>query len=275
MQNDVDYQAPEGYVAEPHEPDAASVKRSRGISIPTVLASAGVAAVISAIVVTIGVIGLVALDNDNNSSAQPTVVNLGSAQTPQQQALAGAAAGQQPAAAPAPAAGAPAAAAPAPAGEVVLESSGAAGGAPGVAAAPAPAAPVAPATGATPQQQTAAAAPTALTPGQLNTKVKTIMNSRGNRAARAAELEGGERALRQLDAVSAALTQYGNVGFSYQMVGPVQVSGNTMSAPLQISVVGRGSQNRTLTWVWTGDKWKLSNKSVCLIASFVLLPCSL
>ncbi|WP_168701732.1 hypothetical protein [Gordonia paraffinivorans] len=263
MQNDVDYQAPEGYVAEPHEPDAASVKRSRGISIPTVLASAGVAAVISAIVVTIGVIGLVALDNDNNSSAQPTVVNLGSAQTPQQQALAGAAAGQQPAAAPAPA------------GEVVLESGGAAGGAPGVAAAPAPAAPVAPATGATPQQQTAAAAPTALTPGQLNTKVKTIMNSRGNRAARAAELEGGERALRQLDAVSAALTQYGNVGFSYQMVGPVQVSGNTMSAPLQISVVGRGSQNRTLTWVWTGDKWKLSNKSVCLIASFVLLPCSL
>ncbi|MBY4575744.1 hypothetical protein ACN94_19535 [Gordonia paraffinivorans] len=270
MQNDVDYQAPEGYVAEPHEPDAASEKRSGGISIPTVLASAGVAAVISAIVVTIGVIGLVALDNDNNSSAQPTVVNLGSAQTPQQQALVGAAAGQQPAAAPA-----PAAAAPAPAGEVVPESGGAAGGAPGAAAAPAPAAPVAPATGATPQQQAAAAAPTALTPGQLNTKVKTIMNSRGNRAARAAELEGGERALRQLDAVSAALTQYGNVGFSYQMVGPVQVSGNTMSAPLQISVVGRGSQNRTLTWVWTGDKWKLSNKSVCLIASFVLLPCSL
>ncbi|MEO9326484.1 hypothetical protein [Gordonia aurantiaca] len=273
MQNDVDYQAPEGYVAESHEPDAASEKRSGGISIPTVLASAGVAAVISAIIVTIGVVGLVALDDDNSSSAQPTVVNLGSAQTPQQQALVGAA-GQQPA----PAAGAPAAAAPAPAGEVVPESGGAAGGAPGVAAAPAPAAPaapVAPATNAAPQQQQAAAAPTALTPGQLNTKVKTVMNARNSRAARAAELEGGERALRQLDAVSQALTQYGNVGFSYQMVGPVQVSGNTMNAPLQISVVGRGTQNRTLTWVWSGDKWKLSNKSVCLIASFVLLPCSL
>ena len=157
----------------------------------------------------------------------------------------------------------------------VPESGGAAGGAPG-AAAPAPTGPSAPATGAAPQQQQAVAAtPAALTPGQLNTKVKLVMNTRNGRAARAAELEGGERALRQLDAVAQALTQYGNVGFSYQMVGPVQVSGNTMTAPLQISVVGRGTQNRTLTWVWSGDKWKLTNKSVCFIASFVLLPCSL
>ncbi|UOG20563.1 hypothetical protein MTX80_15685 [Gordonia amicalis] len=126
-----------------------------------------------------------------------------------------------------------------------------------------------------PPQQQAAAAPTALTPGQLNTKVKIVMNSRGNRAARAAELQGGERALRQIDAVAQAITTYGNVGLSYQMVGPVQISGNKMTAPLQISVVGRGSQNRAMTWVWSGDKWKLSNSSVCLIASFVLLPCSL
>ncbi|ATD69319.1 MULTISPECIES: hypothetical protein [Gordonia] len=270
MQNDVGYQDP-GYVGDTHEPEAGSEKRSGGVSIPTVLASAGVAAVISAIVVTIGVVGIVVSErNDTASAAQPTVVNLGSAQAPQQQGLVGPAATQQPAAAP----GQPApAAAPAPAAtENVPESGGTVGAGPD-AAAPAPA--PAPGTSAAPPQQQAAAAPTALTPGQLNTKVKIVMNSRGNRAARAAELQGGERALRQIDAVAQAITTYGNVGLSYQMVGPVQISGNKMTAPLQISVVGRGSQNRAMTWVWSGDKWKLSNSSVCLIASFVLLPCSL
>ncbi|WP_439031455.1 hypothetical protein [Gordonia terrae] len=264
MSNDVNYQDP--YVGDHHEPDTGSSRRSGGISIPTVLASAGVAAIISAIVVTIGVVGIVVSERDDSANAaQPTVVNLGSAQTalPQQ-----AVAGQQPAPGqPAPA-GAPAPAA-APAAENVPESGGTVGAGPAPAPAPAPA----PGTTAAPQQT--AAGPTALTPGQLNTKVNTIMNSRGNRAARASELEGGERALRQIDAVAAAITTYGNVGLSYQMINPVQLNGNTLTAPLQISIVGRGSQNRALTWVWTGSKWKLSNKSVCTIAGFLLLPCSL
>ena len=96
MQNDVGYQGP-GYVGDTHEPEAGSEKRSGGVSIPTVLASAGVAAVISAIVVTIGVVGIVVSErNDTASAAQPTVVNLGSAQAPQQQGLVGPAATQQP-----------------------------------------------------------------------------------------------------------------------------------------------------------------------------------
>lgn len=278
MSNDVNYQDPSAVDYQPgvdyREPDAGSSRRSGGVSIPTVLASAGVAAIISAIVVTIGVVGIVVSErNDSASAAQPTVVNLGAAQTalPQQGI-----AGQQPGAVPgqpAPA-GAPAAAPT----ENVPEGGGAIGGPVGPAgegAAPAPgqAAP-APGTTAAPQQ-TVAAGPTALTPGQLNTKVRIVMNSNGSRAARAAELEGGERALRQIDLVARAITTYGNVGLSYQMVGPVQVSGTTLTAPLQISVVGRGSQNRSMTFVWSGNKWKLSNRSVCTIAGFVLLPCSL
>ncbi|MFT4394125.1 hypothetical protein ACLTEW_04240 [Gordonia lacunae] len=278
MSNDVNYQDPSAVDYQSgvdyREPDAGSSRRSGGVSIPTVLASAGVAAIISAIVVTIGVVGIVVSErNDSASAAQPTVVNLGAAQTalPHQGI-----AGQQPGAVPgqpAPA-GAPAAAPT----ENVPEGGGAIGGPVGPAgegAAPAPgqAAP-APGTTAAPQQ-TVAAGPTALTPGQLNTKVRIVMNSNGSRAARAAELEGGERALRQIDLVSRAITTYGNVGLSYQMVGPVQVSGTTLTAPLQISVVGRGSQNRSMTFVWSGNKWKLSNRSVCTIAGFVLLPCSL
>ncbi|GAB85671.1 hypothetical protein GORBP_064_00570, partial [Gordonia rubripertincta NBRC 101908] len=136
MQNDVGYQDP-AYVDETHEPAAGSEKRSGGINIPTVLASAGVAAVISAIIVTIGVVGLMVGDRkDSANAAQPTVVNLGSAQTPQQQGLVGPAANQPPAAAP----GEPApAVAPAPAAtENVPESGGIVGAGPD-AAAPAPA----------------------------------------------------------------------------------------------------------------------------------------
>ncbi|MFE0751883.1 hypothetical protein [Gordonia sp. NPDC058843] len=279
MSNDVNYQDPSGVDYQSgvdyREPDAGSSRRSGGVSIPTVLASAGVAAIISAIVVTIGVVGIVVSErNDSATAAQPTVVNLGAAQTalPQQGI-----AGQQPAAVPgqpapagAPAAGAPAAAPT----ENVPEGAGPIG-APGQGAAPAPAPAPAPGATTTTPQQAVAAGPTALTPGQLNTKVRIVMNANGSRAARAAELEGGERALRQIDLVSRAITTYGNVGLSYQMVGPVQVSGTTLTAPLQISVVGRGSQNRSMTFVWSGNKWKLSNRSVCTIAGFVLLPCSL
>ena len=282
MSNDVNYQDPSAVDYQSgvdyREPDAGSSRRSGGVSIPTVLASAGVADINSAIVVTIGVVGIVVSErNDSATAAQPTVVNLGAAQTAlPQQGIAGQQPGAvpgQPAPAGAPAAGAPAAAPT----ENVPEGGGAIGGPvgpPGGGAGQAPAPAPAPGTTAAPQQ-TVAAGPTALTPGQLNTKVRIVMNSNGSRAARAAELEGGERALRQIDLVARAITTYGNVGLSYQMVGPVQVSGNTLTAPLQISVVGRGSQNRSMTFVWSGNKWKLSNRSVCTIAGFVLLPCSL
>ena len=98
MSNDVNYQDPAGadyYSGVDHrESDTGSSSRSGGVSVPTVLASAGIAAIISAIVVTIGVVGIVVSErNDSATAAQPTVVNLGAAQTalPQQGI-----AGQQP-----------------------------------------------------------------------------------------------------------------------------------------------------------------------------------
>lgn len=72
------YPAGEQYAPYPAEQQSPS-----RVSIPTILASAGVAAVVSALIVTIGVVGLVISNNNdsNNSSAQtPTVVNLGATQ---------------------------------------------------------------------------------------------------------------------------------------------------------------------------------------------------
>lgn len=240
---------------------------------PTVLASAGVAAVISALILSIGIVGMMVSDNNNRAdsaraAAQPTVVNLGAAQSPMQQA--------NPGAAPAPAQGAAPQApapAPAPAEQVPASDGGAGSGDAPVAQAPQQTAPGA----AAPQQpatQPTVAAPQALTPGQLNTKVRLIMNTGASRAARASELQAGARALGPVDQVAQMLRVSG-AGFTYRIIGPVQLSGNSMSATLQMSLVGNGSRNRPMTWVWMDNKWKLSNKSTCDVASYALAPCSL
>ncbi|MEP9391829.1 hypothetical protein ABLE94_06140 [Gordonia sp. VNK1] len=253
-----------------------------GVSWPTVLASAGVAAIISALIVTIGVVGLLIADGDNggsNTAAQPTVVNLGGAANTQ--ALGAAPAGSSPAAGQAPAGQTPAGQAPAAAPTEQVPEAGAPGGAPaaaapatGAPAAGAPAVTSAPAAGAQPTQQQAAAAPAALTPGQLTTKVKTVMNTSAPRASRASELQGGNQALISVDTVSRLLASYPNSGFTYQIIGPVTVNGTTMNAQLQMSVPGYGSRYKPMKWFWLDGKWKLSNESVCVIAAYAMVPCS-
>ncbi len=259
------------------EPTAAS-RRTSSVNLPTVLASAGVAAVVAAIIVTIGVVGLVISGDiggdDKDSAAQtPTVVNLGAARS-------SVAAGQAPAAPQPgtstvpPAAGQPPAAQQA--GEQVAESGGGAGaGNAPVGQAPAQQAPAqqAPARQAAPSALPAAA-PQALTVGQLNTKIKLLMNTGASRAARANELQAGARGLGSVDGV-ANLLRISGAGFTYQMIDPVTVNGTTMSATLQMTLVGQGSKTQPLKWVWSGSDWKLSNKSTCDVAGLALLPCSI
>lgn len=269
---DEQYPAGDPYAQYPAEQLSGGQKAASKVSIPTILASAGVAAVVSALIVTIGVVGLViSNDNNNNSSMQqPTVVNLGAAQNPGAQSGTAPVAGN---AAPQAGTTTPPAAAPAPAAvEQVPESGGDAGAGTGTAgvtqsAAPQPQAP------AQTQQQPAVAAPAALTAGQLNTKVKIIMNTGASRAARGDELQAGERALGSVDAVAEMLRVSG-AGFTYKMIDPVSLNGTNLSAPLQMSLVGNGSRNLQLTWVWVDGKWKLSNTSVCDIASYAMLPCT-
>ncbi|GAB25691.1 hypothetical protein GOPIP_087_00820 [Gordonia polyisoprenivorans NBRC 16320 = JCM 10675] len=254
-------QDPEGQDLEGPDED---VSGGSSLNWPTVLASAGVAAVISALIVTIGVVGLLLVDNRNglqNTAAQPTVVNLGGAQTAQAPAAPGAAApsaqapaGQVPAAAPT---------------EAVPPAAGAV-----TPTAVAPAQPAAPQAGAPQATAPAAVTPAALTPAQLTTKIKLVMNTGAPRATRAAELQGGQQALTSVDAVSRLLAAYPNSGFSYQIIGPVTVSGTTMNAQLQMSLVGNGSRYKPMRWLWLDGKWKLSNESVCGIASYAMIPCS-
>ncbi|GAC70035.1 hypothetical protein GS4_31_00010, partial [Gordonia soli NBRC 108243] len=122
-------------------------------------------------------------------------------------------------------------------------------------------------------QQQAAAAPQPLTAGQLNTKIKLIMNTGASRAARASELQSGARGLTSIDQVAQMLRVSG-AGFTYQMVAPVTQSGNTLSARLQMSLVGNGSRYRQLSWIWMDNKWKMTSRSVCDIAAYAMIPCT-
>lgn len=229
-------------------------KSGSTVNVPTVLASAGVAAVISALIVTIGVVGLATTDRlGNSSAAQPTIVDLGSGRG-----------------------------APAPGGVATPRSSTSPGAtvppelervpeSPGIGAGT-PQQPGTTAAG-TAQPQPQSSTPAPLTAGQLNTKVGIVMNTNASDAVRAAELEGGQQALGSVNAVAQMLSVSG-AGFSYKIVEPVAQNGTTLNARLQMSLIGNGSRYRDLSWVWAGDKWKLSNRSVCVIAEYAMLRCT-
>ncbi|WP_076479853.1 hypothetical protein [Williamsia sterculiae] len=250
------------------------------VNIPTIVASAGVAAVVSALIVTIGVVGLMISNGSAGRSAAvaetPTVVNLGAAQGATGRAtVSGGDVGVPSSGAAAPTAeqvpdGGGGAEGSQPAAALTQSDNGGAGsdhsslvgtqeGGGSVQAAP--------------QSRQQAVTPAPLSPAQLNTKISVIMNTSASRSVRADELESGARGLTSIDRV-AQLLRVSGAGFTYQMVGPVQQRGTTLSARLQMSLVGNGSRYRDLSWVWTGDKWKLSRKSVCDVAAYAMIPCS-
>ncbi|MXP22006.1 hypothetical protein GIY30_11670 [Gordonia sp. HNM0687] len=259
---------------------------SSGVSWPTVLVAGGVSAIVSALIVTIGVVGLLLSDvgqGTSASSAQPTVVNLGSAQgqMPQQAPTAGA-----------PASSAPPAAAPAnpsiaagPKGEVLgppgegssadLPTGGGASGG-GLAPGTVPEAAAPQTTQPTTEQTTQATTASRATPtvGQLQNDLDVLVGG-GSNAQKAKRLEGGQRAVNQAQPIVLLLQRFKPLGFSYNVVGPVTVTGNTAKATLELKSPGYQPATMPVYWVWQDGQWKLSNRSICDIGSYAQIPCSL
>ncbi|MDL9946669.1 hypothetical protein QSJ19_13935 [Gordonia sp. ABSL11-1] len=270
---------PESDDSEPTRGDQRATRGGDGVSWPTVLMAGGISAIISALVVTIGVVGLllsdIGRDNNASSNTQPTVVNLGSAQSQVPQAGA-------PQAAPrATAPGAPAVGEPAgPPGEgssADLPAGGASGGglAPGAAPQPAPEVPAAPQqTQQTQQQtQTPTSRPTP-TVGQLQGDLNSLVGG-GSTAQKGQRLEGGQRAATQAQPIVLLLQRFKPLGFTYRVVGPVSVNGNTAKATLELRSPGYQPARMPVYWVWKDGQWKLSNRSICDIGSYAQIPCSL
>ncbi|MBA4023333.1 MAG: hypothetical protein C0482_13305 [Gordonia sp.] len=242
-------------------------KPSSGVNMPTVFVAAGVSAIISALIVSIGVVGvLFAVDSDNSgaTAAQPTVVNLGSAANPQGTAPV---AGNAQATSPAPAAPTTTTQAPAAAPAPVVGGGTSGGGGYAAPQSQAPAATQAPAA----QQQVEA--PAALSTDELNSKLKTVLN--GSSGQKADELEGGAKAATVGEGIGNTLRAFEPVGLKWWIAGPVNVSGNTMTANLVLRSPGFNDATMGLTWVWKDGKWKLSNTSACEIAGYAQVPCSL
>jgi hypothetical protein len=61
----------------------------------------------------------------------------------------------------------------------------------------------------------------------------------------------------------------------WRIAGPVNVSGNTLTANLILSSPGFNDATMSLTWVWKDGKWKLSNTSACEVAGYAQVPCAL
>ncbi|MFC0314373.1 hypothetical protein ACFQNE_12685 [Gordonia phosphorivorans] len=235
------------------EAGAARSRRGRGVDWPTVLAAGGVSAIVSAIVLAIGLVGLLLTDVGQRSevaATTPTVVNLGAATAP--------------------------VAAPQVAAPTVLESSTAA--APDTAAAgegPAGAGPTASDAG-TPAASAPAAAggPTAPTLGGFQSDM-AVLGGGASTAEKAKLLEGGTAAVTPVNNQFRLAEQFRGVGVGYSLVGPVTQNANTATARFKLTAPGYAPTYSTLRWVWADGRWKLSNKSVCELAAYSQTPCNL
>ncbi|MGB3697812.1 MAG: hypothetical protein WBA05_10315, partial [Gordonia sp. (in: high G+C Gram-positive bacteria)] len=139
-------------------------------------------------------------------------------------------------------------------------------------AAPAPAASSA-GTPATAEPQ-AASAPTAPTAAQLQADLDYLSSGASN-AQKAQRLEGGARAVGQAQGILGLAKRFKPMGFAYQVVDPVAVSGETATARIKFSSPGYQPTYLTLKWVWQDGRWKLTNGSVCELGSYASIPCNL
>lgn len=242
-------------VAQPEaEPAAASGGSGSAVNWPTVMMAAGISAVVSAIILAIGLVGLMLSDVGPRSVAQEppaTVVNLG-AQQPTQQ---------------------PQAAAPSSTSDDPSETP--------VEDVPQPDVPDVPGNGTpnatTPVQGTPTAksdSPTKPTAAQLQNDLDFLASGASN-SQKAQRLEGGSRAVNQAQGILSLAKKFKPMGLKYQIVDPVTVSGKTATARLKLSSPGYQPTYMKLTWVWKDGRWKMTNSSVCALGAYANIPCNL
>lgn len=280
--------------------DPAAPPPPHGVNWPTVLASAGVAAVISAIILSIGVVGL---HRASDSAAQPAVVRVvtdgGGADAPAADpaadpSAAAAAAPGETAAAPAPAAGAGGAATRQGAGAAQQAPQGSAGqdsqaqdppaqGSPAADAA-APAADSADAgaqaadTGEITAWQPSSPLPAdyaVTTPNptidQLNGIVYSLIAMPSDDAAKARNLEAGA-------AGTVVPNTVYNLGIFraprgwFRLTGPVQPQDGRITVQLHTFSAGMPGVDMPVDFVYQGGNWKLSSSSLCAGVKAVGLP---
>ncbi|RDI64575.1 hypothetical protein [Nocardia pseudobrasiliensis] len=109
--------------------------------------------------------------------------------------------------------------------------------------------------------------------GELTAKLQLVLDTGASRAQRANELEAGEAGLPLVDQVGTVMAAT-PPSFRWELQGPVDVQGDTLTAGLQTSVDGYEPWHFQLTWRQIDGTWKLTREAECVVASIAVLPCT-
>ncbi|WP_405167295.1 hypothetical protein OG203_20745 [Nocardia sp. NBC_01499] len=109
--------------------------------------------------------------------------------------------------------------------------------------------------------------------GELKAKLQLVLNTGAARSARANELEAGESGLSLVDQVGTVMASAPS-SFRWDLLGPVNVSGDRLTAQLTTSVDGWDPWFFELSWKQIDGTWKLTREAECTVAGVAMLPCT-
>ncbi|MFI8565937.1 hypothetical protein ACIGGF_05170 [Rhodococcus sp. NPDC078407] len=112
------------------------------------------------------------------------------------------------------------------------------------------------------------AAPTA---AELEASLLQLVAPDIDAATKAAAVENGQARLTNLDAMTAALANYGAITFE---VAEPTVEGETSTADVAIATPRGTAAPSPQTWVLIDGTWKLSDASMCQILAMGQAPCA-
>ncbi|MFX0580645.1 hypothetical protein [Nocardia nepalensis] len=109
--------------------------------------------------------------------------------------------------------------------------------------------------------------------GELKAKLQLVLNTGASRSVRAAELEAGEAGLGLVDQVGTVMAAAPS-SFRWDILGPVNVSGDLLTAQLTTSIDGWDPWYFDLSWKQIDGIWKLTREAECTIAGVAMVPCN-
>lgn len=116
-------------------------------------------------------------------------------------------------------------------------------------------------------------APTVAAPtsGELEASLLQLVAPDVDAATKAASVENGQARLSNLEAMTAALANYGAITFE---VAEPTVEGQTSTADVAIATPRGTAAPSPQTWVLIDGDWKLSDASTCQILAMGQAPCA-
>lgn len=117
---------------------------------------------------------------------------------------------------------------------------------------------------------TAAAAATAPTVEELTESLALVVAPDVDAATKAADIENGQARLANLEQMTAALANYGEITFQ---VDEPTVEGETATALVAIATPRGTAAPTPNTWVLIDGDWKVSDASACQLLAMGQAPC--